>query len=105
MVSRVDSDFLWASALVAFQAVESAFRLLRAEYDARVSFDTLIRSAQDAGLLDDEMTELMQSTRKLRNDFAHPMTTVALEAEDVARMLEGSHHLVIGIMSHAGTLG
>jgi hypothetical protein len=99
-----ESDFLWAAALVAFQAIEAAFRLLPADYDDRVSFDGLIRRAQGAGLLNNELSELMHSTRELRNLFAHPMTTIALETDDVARMLEASHYLVVGVMSYAGTL-
>ena len=71
--SWFDCDFLAVAALVAFQAMDGAFRLLAVEYDDRSDLKDLIPWALEAGVLVPDVVDAFDSSRELRNELAHPV--------------------------------
>lgn len=102
--SWFDCDFLAVAALVAFQAMDGAFRLLAVEYDDRSDLKDLIPWALEAGVLVPDVVDAFDSSRELRNELAHPVGIAPFTLDQVAFMLQTMHVMVVGLMSHAGTI-
>jgi len=95
-----DYEFMAVASLVAFQAMEAAFRLLYPD-DARLPARRLLRRANEAGIVSDKVAAVADAGFDLRNQFSHPATQDALTVGMACSMLENTHRLVAVVLSIA----
>jgi hypothetical protein len=99
--SWYDLDFLPVAVLVAYQAVEAAFRLLYPE-PAKADFYALIKRAKADGRLSGLHAFLVDDLRDMRNLLSHPWDMTHPGLDVTANMLTYAHRVVAAIMQAAG---
>jgi hypothetical protein len=95
-----DYEFMVVACLLAFQAMEAAFRAL---YPGQLHrpFLKLVRQARQEGVLPPTIADLAETGVELRNRFSHPETQAAYTVGMAAGMLENTHRLVALVMAAA----
>jgi hypothetical protein len=95
--SLYDVDFLPVAVLVAYQAVEAAFRVLYPNPE-NAKFYTLIDRAQADGHFSGDHVEWINDLRQMRNELSHPFHQVDGTFNDTVNMLTFAHQVVAVIM-------
>jgi hypothetical protein len=103
-LSYFNYDLMAVAALLAFQAVEAAFRELYADA-ANVPWKGLVNRAQRDGVVPDNIAEVALSGTELRNLLSHPLTQASFTSGMAAGMLEQSHRLAGLILMRATGVG
>jgi hypothetical protein len=98
--SWFDYEFMAVACLVAFQAMEAAFRVLYPDAE-KVPFRKLVARARDAKILPANIADIAITGVELRNLFSHPLTQTALTVGMADSMLENTHRLVALVMGSA----
>jgi hypothetical protein len=99
-LSWFDYEFMAVGCLVAFQAMEAAFRLLYPDAD-KVPARKLVHRAEDQGILPANIAAVADAGFELRNRFSHPATQSTLTVGMAASMLENTHRLVALVVASA----
>lgn len=97
-----DYEFMVVACVIAFQAMEAAFRELYPDAE-KVPFRRLVRRAADQGILPPNIAGLAETGVELRNQFSHPLTQAALTVGMAAPILENTHRMVVLVVGNAKT--
>ncbi len=89
-----DYEFMVVACLVAFQAMEAAFRDLYPTSPQGRPLVKLVRRARDEAILPNNIAELGLTGVELRNMLAHPATQAAFTVGMAGGMLETTHRIV-----------
>lgn len=103
-LSYFNYDLMAVAALLAFQAVEAAFRELYADAES-VPWKRLVDRAQRESVIPNNIAELAMSGAELRNMLSHPLTQAAFTPGMAGGMVEQSHRLAGLILLRARVEG
>lgn len=99
--AQYEADFLPVAVLVAYQAVEAAFRVLY-PVPAKAKFASLIQRAVADGHLSGDRAAQVDDLREMRNLLSHPLALPLTPAESAwPNMLGFAHQVVADIMTAA----
>ncbi len=88
-----DYEFMAVACLVAFQAMEAAFRELYPDAPKK-PLAALVRRARTEGVLPPAIADLGETGVELRNLLSHPATAAAFTVGMAAGVLEQTHRMV-----------
>lgn len=92
--SWFDYEFMVVACLVAFQAMEAAFRDLYPEAPSRPLM-ALVRQARKDGILPANIADLGEAGVELRNWLSHPATAAAFTIGMAGPMPENTHRIAV----------
>ena len=100
-LSWFDYELMVVAALVCFQALESAFRVLYRDAGESAPLRSLVKRARHDGDLEPQFADIADTAVELRNLLSHPRGAAAFSVGVGASMLENTHRLVVLVLQTA----